>query len=76
MLRRVIDSALIRPVGYSADDRTMEIEFTSGKIYRYRKVPPEVHRNLIAAQSPDGWFNEHVRDSFPTSEVGRADPAG
>lgn len=72
MLRQVIDSALIRSVGYSADDRTMEIEFTSGKVYRYRKVPLDVHRNLITAASPGGWFNEHVRDSFSHTEVGNS----
>jgi len=49
-------------VGYDQEQRVLEIEFTSGAVYQYSGVPPEVHRGLIAAESHGRYFNQQRMD--------------
>jgi hypothetical protein len=56
-------------VGYDADNQTLEIEFSSGDVYRYFLVPQRVHRELLAADSPGRYFGTEIRDRYPTEQV-------
>jgi hypothetical protein len=42
----------------------LEVEFETGGVYQYFEVPPDVHRNLLAAESLGRYFVEQVRDSY------------
>ena len=68
MKRTAVKSSVLSSVGYDADTAELEIEFTSGDVYRYYAVPARVHRELVAAQSPGGYFNTHVSDKYPTRQ--------
>src|SRR5258708_16944569 len=54
----------IKSAGYDAASQTLEIEFSSGGIYSYAAVPPEVHDKLIHAESPGGYFAAFIRPSY------------
>ena len=68
MRRERVESSVLRSIGYDADTAELEIEFTSGDVYRYFAVPARVHRELLAADSPGAYFNTHVSDKYPTRQ--------
>ena len=59
---------MLRSAGYDPDTAVLELEFTSGDVYRYFAVPPSVHRALVDAESPGAYFNTHVSDRYPTRQ--------
>ena len=61
MERVRVESDAMASVGYDADRRVLEIEFTSGEVYRYFDVPPNLHAGLMAAGSHGQFFAEHIR---------------
>ena len=65
MRRRPLDSGAIASAGYDADAAVLELEFTSGEIYRYYAVPPSVHRSLLSAESAGRYFRDHIREVYP-----------
>lgn len=69
MQRRGMESSAIASVGYDEAEAMLELEFTSGEVYRYRLVPPSVHRKLIEAESAGRYFVAHIRDVYPTTHV-------
>lgn len=69
MKRRRVESSAIRSVGYDDDLALLEIEFTSGEVYRYHAVPPSAHRALLDAESKGRYFVAHIRDVYPTARV-------
>ncbi|WP_426623940.1 KTSC domain-containing protein [Leifsonia sp. McL0607] len=69
-MRRVkFDSTAIVSAGYDPETAVLEIEFTSGGVYRYRLVPPHVWRELREAESAGRYFGERIRDRFPEEWV-------
>jgi hypothetical protein len=67
MRRLPLESRALRSAGYEAG--TLEVEFTSGSVYRYRGVPERVWRELLAAESHGSYFTAHIRDRFPYARV-------
>jgi hypothetical protein len=59
-----VKSSQIASVGYDAGSQTLEIKFKSGGRYRYAKVPPAVHADLMKAESIGKHFGAHVRGKF------------
>lgn len=62
--RQPVQSTVLASVGYHPAKRLLEIEFHSGAIYRYRNVPGEIHRRLLAAESKGHFFGAAIRDKF------------
>ncbi len=62
MQRTPVTSSSLASVGYDAEQRFLEIEFTSGAVYQYRNVPEAVYRGLINAVSHGGYFADHIKD--------------
>ena len=58
-----MQSGALRSVGYDVDMRTLEIEFTSGVIYRYYDVPDHLHVGLMAAGSHGEFYASFVRNA-------------
>ena len=69
MRRQRLDSAAIASAGYDADTAVLELEFTSGDVYRYFAVPPSVHRALREADSAGRFFQEKIRDVYPVEQI-------
>jgi hypothetical protein len=68
MRRERVESTVVRSIGYDSGTAELEIEFTSGDVYRYYAVPARVHRDLLAAPSIGGYFNRAISDRFPTRQ--------
>ena len=69
MERALVRSSNISSIGYEANSQTLEVEFHSGNIYQYNRVPEAVHDALMNARSHGAYFNDHVRDHYSTRQV-------
>jgi lysyl-tRNA synthetase class 2 len=61
-------STVIRAFRYHAATRELDVEFTSGRCYRYLGVPAEIAVAMRAAFSKGSYFNRHIRDKFAFRE--------
>jgi hypothetical protein len=59
-----VSSRAIASVGYQAG--TLEIEFVDGDVYRYFLVPRRLFLEFMQAESKGAFFNDCIRDRFPT----------
>jgi hypothetical protein len=69
MQRQPVTSSNLRSVGYDPDSRTQEIEFQTGRVWRYSNVPRSVYSALLAADSKGSYFNSCIRDAYPDIRV-------
>ena len=67
--RKRINSSRIRAVGYDPKSQMLEVEFSDGKLIRYRGVSPEVHRQLMAAPSATSFFEDKIDESYASSRI-------
>jgi len=65
MRREPVSSSSIAAIGYDARSEALEVEFVSGRIYRYQGVEATVHKEFRAAPSKGTYFNENIRDAYP-----------
>jgi hypothetical protein len=73
MKREAVTSTTLRSAGYDPTERLLELEFTSGRVYHYSGVPESEYRDLMAAESKGSYFNQNIRDVYPTGRL-RASP--
>lgn len=64
MRRRTVASTCVASIGYAAATRTLEIEFRSGRVYRYHDVTPRIVEQLMNAESIGRFMNAHIRNAF------------
>jgi hypothetical protein len=57
-------SSVIRSYRYDPLQRRLELQFVSGRRYRYHDVPEETWRQMRQAFSKGEFFNAHIRDQF------------
>ncbi|MCL5257565.1 MAG: KTSC domain-containing protein [Chloroflexi bacterium] len=65
MKRENIESSIIRSIGYDEEKGVLEVEFRSGSVYDYDKVPRQEYDEMMKAPSHGGYFNTHIRDAYP-----------
>jgi len=53
-----LQSSSLRSLGYDPEQQILEVEFSSGALYRYEAVPPEVVQALLEADSLGRHFNQ------------------
>lgn len=62
--RRVpVTSTNLQSVGYDDSSHILTIEFRNGSVYEYEDVPPEVHAELMNADSHGKYFQRHIRSA-------------
>jgi hypothetical protein len=64
MKRVPVESSAIASIGYDAEEETLEVEFSSGSVYRYLHVPADVAVALYEADSRGKYFGEFVRKGY------------
>jgi len=69
MERKRVNSSKIRAVGYDPQSRTLEVEFSDGRVVAYSGVSPEIHRQFMAAPSPTSYFEDKIAEDFPSRRV-------
>ncbi|HKI04251.1 MAG TPA: KTSC domain-containing protein [Thermoanaerobaculia bacterium] len=65
MDRQPVASSAISSVGYDERSSVLEVEFRSGAVYDYFKVPPKVYRQLLKAPSKGRFVSQRIRDRYP-----------
>ena len=64
-------SSVIRRFSYDEPHRRLRVTFTSGDVYEYDGVPPEVNDGFKAAFSKGQFFGPNIRDRYPYRRVER-----
>ncbi|WP_293126670.1 KTSC domain-containing protein [Microcoleus sp. bin38.metabat.b11b12b14.051] len=59
-----VDSAMARAIGYNEDDRVLQIEFSSGSVYQYSDVEPEIWESLQDTDSTGRFFNSEIKGAY------------
>ena len=69
MFREPVISESIAAIGYDDDTETLEVEFVTGSVYRYRGVNQDVFEDFRQAPSKGAFFNRHIKDAYPWEQV-------
>jgi len=64
-----LPSTAIQSVGYDPAGLLLEIEFSTGKVYQYRGVPPATYAGLMGASSQGTYFNARIKGHQPEQKV-------
>jgi len=66
-------SSTIHKVDYNEKEKTMEIEFRSGNVYRYYDVPPrmwKIFQLYVECEGSAGsFFNEYIKNQFTSEKL-------
>ena len=74
MERVAVESHTLASVGYDAASSELEIEFRSGRLYRFSGVPAAVHDWLTRTPAKGAYFNRMIRDRYPHRDVTPGEP--
>lgn len=69
-----VESSNLKSVGYDEPRYLLEIEFHSGAVYQYARVPWHIFRGLMDAPSKGAFFRRFILDQYPTTKVEAAAP--
>ena len=61
MNREPVRSSNLKSVGYDPSNSILEIEFHSGRIYHYFKVPLEIYDALMNAPSKGTYLDRNIK---------------
>ena len=61
----LVESSMVDSVGYDEERRLLQVMFTSGQVYCYEDVPPEVFQGLLEAESKGQYMHAHIIDAYP-----------
>lgn len=68
-------STVIRRFDYDPRTLALDVEFVSGRRYRYREVPADVAEAFRGAFAKGRFFNARIRDAYECEELA-GEPAG
>lgn len=69
MNRVPVRSSNIISIGYEEETQLLEVEFKTGRIYRYSSVPPHVYASLMRSESHGKYFLQHISNIYSYIEV-------
>jgi len=69
MKRTRVKSSLVVSIGYDPEKEILELEFTTGSIYRYEDVPKEEYRDLMKAKSIGAYVNHDIKEEYRYTRV-------
>ena len=69
MERVPLDSSAVRSAGYDEASHTLELEFTSGRIYQFDSVPPSVYQWLLRTSHKGSYVNRMINPRYPYRDV-------
>ena len=67
-------STVIRSFDYRPALHALDVEFVSGRRYRYADVPEDVAEAFRSAFSKGRFFNARIRDSYDFTELEPSPP--
>jgi hypothetical protein len=69
MKRKSVSSSMISSIGYDAKSKTLEIEFTSGTIWQYYKVPKTEFDKMNNSNSIGRYFLDYIKECYPEARL-------
>jgi hypothetical protein len=60
-----VESSMVDSVGYDEERHLLQVVFTSGRVYCYEDVPPEVFQGLLEAESKGQYMRAYIIDVYP-----------
>jgi hypothetical protein len=60
-----VNSSNIAAIGYSAVCRVLQVDFLTGRRYRYHDVPSQVFDGFLAASSKGRFLNNFIKPEYP-----------
>jgi hypothetical protein len=63
--REPLESRALRSAGYDAEAQLLEIEFRSGRVYRYEQVPASVYDWLLRAPNKGIFVTRQIAGRYP-----------
>lgn len=69
MDRQPVSSSHLASIGYNSDSETLEVEFSSGRVYEYYNVPQFMYERLMEASSIGAFFNAEIRNGYACNPV-------
>jgi hypothetical protein len=64
MDRCAVASTTLSWVGYSSEQRLLQLGFHTGRVYEYFDVPMQAYQELLQSDSKGRYFNLHIRNHF------------
>jgi hypothetical protein len=64
-------SRAVISAGYEVATLELELEFSSGHVYRYAGVPPTVFEWLLRIENKGGFVRRMIQGKYPESALGR-----
>jgi hypothetical protein len=62
-------SSVVAAMEYNESTATLRITYTSGKVYDYKHVPPEVYGEMKEADSKGAFLNHRIKGKFKFKKV-------
>lgn len=75
MERTPVKSGYIAAIGYDPATQTLEVEFKTGRLYRYFEFSPEKFAEMQAAESIGKYFNANCR-ALPFQAIANPEEEG
>jgi hypothetical protein len=63
MQRVAVTSSALSSVGFDGREGVLEVEFRTGRVYRYVGVPSRKHAELMEAESLGQYFGREIRNA-------------
>ena len=54
---------------YNTLDRTLDVEFKNGSVYRYHGVHPEDHKDFLDAPSQGEHFHQFIKENHVCTQI-------
>src|SRR5207247_1423708 len=71
MERVPLRSRAVASVGYDADTRALVVEFSSGRVYRFRDVPASVYDSLLRVPNKGVYVARSINGRYEYEDVTR-----
>lgn len=69
MERTSIISTNIKSVGYDKESLLLEVEFTSGEVYRYFDIPEHLYQTFLHASSHEEFLNNNIKFNYRYQKI-------
>lgn len=64
-----VKSSGIKSIGYDPAEKVLEVEFLTGHVYQYFKVPKKIYLAFISADSKGRYFDYSIRDYYAFKKI-------
>ena len=69
MVRKVVSSSNFNSIGYSNQEKILEVEFIGGYVYQHFGVPKRIHDELMKAKSLGRYYMDNIRTNYQHARI-------